>query len=167
MSLHLLLALLLLFSSSTSAAAAAASFSLSAYHVLQSYNFPIGLLPVGALGYVLDPATGDFAAYFADTCSFPLESYQIRYNPTVTGRISTNRISRLRGVSVKVLFFWINIVEVVRRGNELEFSVGIVSTSFSIENFYVCPQCGCGFDCSAAGDAPAEDGGKVNLRSSI
>ncbi|PKA57692.1 hypothetical protein AXF42_Ash016738 [Apostasia shenzhenica] len=138
----------------------------SAYAVLQSFNFPIGLLPQGNLGYDLDPGTGSFSAYFNGTCSFSLEgSYQLRYQSTISGRISTNRLSDLRGVSVKLLMFWINIVEVVRRGDELEFSVGIASADFPIDNFYISPQCGCGVDCVSAGDR-RKDGG-VKLRSSF
>ncbi|KAG9443834.1 hypothetical protein H6P81_015174 [Aristolochia fimbriata] len=37
--------------------------NLSTYQVLESYNFPIGILPKGALGYELDRATGKFKAY--------------------------------------------------------------------------------------------------------
>ncbi|KAG2324387.1 hypothetical protein Bca52824_007115 [Brassica carinata] len=44
-------------------------------------------------------------------------------------------------------FLWLNIVEVIRNGDELEFSVGITSANFVIEEFYESPQCGCGFDC--------------------
>ncbi|KAL0927998.1 hypothetical protein M5K25_002228 [Dendrobium thyrsiflorum] len=125
--------------------------SLSAYDVLQSYNFPIGLLPKGALGYDLDPATGKFSAYFNGTCSFSLESYQIRYQSTISGTISTNHLSNLHGISVKVLLFWININEVIRTENYLEFSVGIASADFTIDNFYVSPQCGCGLNCDGVG----------------
>ncbi|XP_020589591.1 uncharacterized protein LOC110030935 [Phalaenopsis equestris] len=124
---------------------------LSAYDVLRSYNFPIGLLPKGALGYDLNPTTGKFSAYFNGTCSFSIESYQIRYQSTITGTISTNHLSNLHGISVKVLLFWLNIVEVIRDDEELEFSVGIASADFPIENFYVNPQCGCGLNCDGVG----------------
>ncbi|KAG0476883.1 hypothetical protein HPP92_013246 [Vanilla planifolia] len=123
---------------------------LTAYDVLQAYNFPIGLLPKGSLGYDLDPRTGKFSAYFNGTCEFALESYQISYKSTITGRISTNHLTELRGVSVKVLLFWINIIEVVRDGDEINFSVGIASASFDIGNFYICPQCGCGLNCNSS-----------------
>ncbi|XP_010938380.1 uncharacterized protein At5g01610 [Elaeis guineensis] len=123
----------------------------NAYEVLESYNFPIGLLPKGCLGYDLDTDTGKFSAYFNGTCSFSLEgSYQLRYQSTISGTISVGRLSDLRGVSVKVLFFWINIIEVTRHGDQLEFSVGIASADFTVDNFYENPQCGCGFDCDGA-----------------
>ncbi|XP_061967601.1 uncharacterized protein LOC133691210 [Populus nigra] len=119
------------------------------YDVLSGYNFPIGILPKGATGYDLDKATGRFRAYLNGSCSFSLEgSYQLKYKSTVSGYISENRLTDLSGVSVKVLFFWLDIVEVVRKGDELEFSVGITSASFAIDNFYECPQCGCGFNCN-------------------
>ncbi|TYG56843.1 hypothetical protein ES288_D08G096200v1 [Gossypium darwinii] len=122
--------------------------SLSPYEVLQGYNFPVGLLPQGVLKYDLDESTGRFHAYLEGSCSFSLEgSYQLKYKSTISGIISNNRLKNLSGISVKVLFLWLNIVEVVRDEDELEFSVGIASASFPIDNFYECPQCGCGLEC--------------------
>lgn len=120
----------------------------SAYELLQDFNFPMGLLPKGATGYELDSSTGNFRAFFSGSCSFSLEgSYELRYKSTISGQISENKLTSLTGVSVKILFLWLNIVEVTRSGDDLEFSVGIASASFPIENFYECPQCGCGLNC--------------------
>ncbi|KAH0470167.1 hypothetical protein IEQ34_001725 [Dendrobium chrysotoxum] len=55
---------------------------------------------------------------------------------------------------------WININEVIRTENDLEFSVGIASADFPIDNFYVCPQCGCGLNCDGVG-------GVLKLRSIV
>ncbi|KAJ8749623.1 hypothetical protein K2173_026272 [Erythroxylum novogranatense] len=122
--------------------------ALTAYEILVGYNFPIGVLPMGVIGYDLDAKTGKFHVYLNGSCSFSLEGgYQLKYKPTITGVVSDNRLSELSGVSVKVLFLWLNIVEVVRDGDELQFYVGIASANFPIDNFYVCPQCGCGLDC--------------------
>ncbi|XXG84267.1 hypothetical protein AAC387_Pa10g1817 [Persea americana] len=121
---------------------------LTAYQVLEQYDFPIGLLPKGVTGYELDSSTGKFSVYLNGTCSFSLEgSYDLKYKSTIKGYISKDRLTDLSGISVKVLFFWINIIEVVRSGDELRFSVGIASADFPISNFYECPQCGCGLDC--------------------
>lgn len=120
----------------------------TAYEILQSYDFPVGLLPKGATGYDIDETTGKFNAYFNKSCSFSLEdSYQLKYNSKVSGHISKGRLSKISGVSVKVLFLWLNIVEVTRNRNELEFSVGIASAGFPIDNFDIIPQCGCGLNC--------------------
>ncbi|KAK8654350.1 hypothetical protein V6N13_128319 [Hibiscus sabdariffa] len=120
----------------------------SAYEVLQAYSFPVGLLPKGVVKYDLDESTGRFHAYLNDTCSFSLEgSYQLKYKSTISGIISNNKLRDLSGISVKVFFLWLNIVEVIRDDDELDFSVGIASASFPIDNFYECPQCGCGLDC--------------------
>ncbi|KAK4789360.1 hypothetical protein SAY86_020679 [Trapa natans] len=125
----------------------AASF-LDAYEALQEFNFPEGILPKGVTGYELDRDSGKFRAFLGGSCSFSLEgSYQLRYKPTIGGYISENRLTSLTGVSVKILFLWLNIVEVTRAGDELEFSVGIASASFGIDNFFESPECGCGFDC--------------------
>ncbi|XP_010921653.1 uncharacterized protein [Elaeis guineensis] len=166
------LSILLLFLSLASSSSAVTSSSSddtkpSAYEVLESYNFPIGLLPQGCSGYDLDPDTGEFSAYFNNSCSFSLEgSYQLRYQSTISGRISSGRLSDLRGVTVKIFLFWINIIEVSRDGDDLEFSVGIASADFPIDNFYECPQCGCGLDCVTAddGDSASSSPSRIRLR---
>ncbi|KAK8711510.1 hypothetical protein V6N13_146792 [Hibiscus sabdariffa] len=121
---------------------------LSAYQALQQYDFPVGILPKGVSGYELNRETGEFSVYLNGTCNFAIESYELSYKSTIQGVISPGKISNLKGVSVKVLFFWLNIVEVVHDGSEMQFSVGIASANFPIENFYESPQCGCGFDCN-------------------
>ncbi|PRQ26405.1 hypothetical protein RchiOBHm_Chr6g0294221 [Rosa chinensis] len=121
----------------------------SAYEVLQQYGFPIGILPIGVTGYELNTETGQFSAYLNGTCSFSVEdSYQLEYKSTITGVLSKDRLKDLKGVSVKVLFFWLSIVEVVHDGDELQFSVGIASANFPVNNFEERPQCGCGLDCN-------------------
>ncbi|KAI3966927.1 hypothetical protein MKX01_017578 [Papaver californicum] len=115
----------------------------SAYEILEDFDFPIGLLPKG------------FSASMKKTCSFSLEgSYQLRYQSTIRGVISKDKLTNLEGVSVKILLFWVNIIEVVRKGDELEFSVGIASANFAIDNFEIQPQCGCGLNC---GDSVSND----------
>ncbi|KAM7501202.1 hypothetical protein LguiB_000106 [Lonicera macranthoides] len=137
--------------------------TLSAYEVLKSYDFPIGLLPQGATGYDLDKSTGKFSAYLNGSCSFSLEgSYQLKYKPTIGGQIAIGKITNLSGISVKVLFMWLNIVEVVNKGNELEFSVGIASADFPMDNFEICPQCGCGLNCNGNGKVR-----KIRMGSSV
>uniref|UniRef100_A0A0E0JJ71 Uncharacterized protein n=1 Tax=Oryza punctata TaxID=4537 RepID=A0A0E0JJ71_ORYPU len=49
---------------------------------------------------------------------------------------TTGHLTKLRGR-----------VEVTRCTDHLEFSVGIASTDFTVDNFLESPQCGCGFDC--------------------
>ncbi|XP_048135425.1 uncharacterized protein At5g01610-like [Rhodamnia argentea] len=131
----------------SSSAATAADNSLSAYEVLEEYDFPIGLLPNGVLSYEQDSSTGEFTVYLNGTCTFSIDSYELKYSSTITGVISTDVLSSLSGIKVKVWFFWLSIVKVVRDGDELEFSVGIASADFAVSNFDECPTCGCGFDC--------------------
>ncbi|KAM0998472.1 hypothetical protein ACFX2I_008207 [Malus domestica] len=137
--------------SPTLSTAANGGESRSVYDAIEDFNFPMGLLPKGVTGYDLD-GNGIFRAYLNGSCSFSLEgSYQLKYKSTITGTISQNKLSSLTGVSVKVLFLWLNIVEVTRSGDNLDFSVGIASAAFPIDNFYECPQCGCGLDCVNGG----------------
>lgn len=113
----------------------------------------MGLLPKGVKGYDLDKTTGKFNLYLNGSCSFSLEgSYQIKYKSTISGHIEQDKLTNLSGISVKVLFLWLNIVEVDKNEDELAFSVGIASANFPIDNFYICPQCGCGLDCNSVGN---------------
>ena len=120
----------------------------TAYQVLQAYNFPIGLLPNGVRGYHLNQTTGEFAAYFSHSCSFSGSFYELRYEPTIKGYISNNMVSCLEGVRVKILFFWLDIKEIIRRGDGLEFYVWFLSTRFPVDYFEESPQCACGLNCS-------------------
>ncbi|EEF26923.1 uncharacterized protein LOC8270067 [Ricinus communis] len=145
-SLSAILCIVLLFSSSW--LAKSVNEEPTAYEILSDYNFPKGLLPKGVIGYDLDTTSGKFSAFLNGTCSFSLEgSYQLRYKSTIRGHISKGKLSSLQGVSVKLLFMWVDIVEVSRSGDDLEFSVGIAGAGFPIDNFEESPQCGCGLDC--------------------
>ncbi|KAK6120185.1 hypothetical protein DH2020_046091 [Rehmannia glutinosa] len=148
-----------------SAAVGGGSAGLTAYEVIESYDFPVGILPKGVTHYDLDASSGKFNAYLGGSCSFSLEgSYQLRYKSRISGYIYKDKLTDLSGVSVKVLFLWLNIVEVRRKGDKLEFSVGIASAEFGIDNFFVCPQCGCGLNCNTLDDDD-DDGKRGNLRS--
>lgn len=132
MSLATISLLLLLFSASISA-----NEKPSAYEELQNYDFPIGILPKGVTGYELNPKTGEFSAYFNGSCRFMLSSYELNYKHVIKGVISKGRLRKLSGV---------NIVEVRRKGDNLQFSVGITSANFPIRSFVECPSYECGLD---------------------
>ncbi|KAI7992150.1 Uncharacterized protein LOK49_LG12G01091 [Camellia lanceoleosa] len=137
---------------SLSTSSATGDDTLTAYQVLEQYDFPVGILPIGAKGYELDKSTGKFKAYLDETCTFTIQNYELKYKSTITGVISKGKLKNLKGVSVKILFLWLNIGEVIRDDDELEFSVGIASADFPIESFVESPQCGCGFDCVNGGE---------------
>lgn len=145
---HYLKSISLILALSAAVSVGVAASSPTAYEVIQSYDFPVGILPVGVTHYDLDESTGKFNAYLNGPCSFSLEgSYQLKYKSRISGYIQKGRLTQLTGVSVKVLFLWLNIIEVTRNGHNLEFSVGIASAEFGLDNFYVCPRCGCGLNC--------------------
>ncbi|GAY40976.1 hypothetical protein CUMW_055910 [Citrus unshiu] len=77
----------------------------SAYDVLQEYDFPVGILPKGVTRYALNAETGD--------CSFTIESYELKYESTISGVTSKDKLTNLKGAGVKVLILWLNIVEVI------------------------------------------------------
>ncbi|KAL3648061.1 hypothetical protein CASFOL_009029 [Castilleja foliolosa] len=144
---RLLLTLSLAFIISATSPPSTAANPLTVYEALESYGFPPGLVPTGATGYELDPATGKFSAHLNSSCSFTIDGYDLKYKDTITGTISTDKIKDLTGIQVKVLLFWVNIIEVSKEGDQLELSVGIASADFPADNFYESPECGCGFDC--------------------
>lgn len=154
-----LLIFLLLISAcaSSSSSSSSAAPPPSAYEVLQQYEFPAGLLPVGITGCNLDEDTGRFSARLDGTCSFEIQSkYTIRYEPAIEGVISRGKIEDLKGVSVRVVsLVWLSVIRVVRAGPEIEFSVGVASAGFPVENFEECPRCGCGLDCKNKTSSPS------------
>lgn len=126
------------------------SASLTAYEVLEEYDFPVGLLPKGVLGYKLDTSTGKFSVYLNGTCTFSIDSYELKYKSTITGVIAKDKLTSLSGIKVKILLLWLSIVKVTRDDDELEFSIGIASADFPVSSFEESPTCGCGFDCVTA-----------------
>ncbi|KAK9726333.1 hypothetical protein RND81_05G206600 [Saponaria officinalis] len=125
----------------------ATTTALTAYDILESYDFPVGLIPKGATGYEFNPSTGEFKLFLPNTCKFHIDSYELQYKTTISGILKKDRLYKLKGVSVKVLLLWLNIVEVRKEDDELQFSVGIASANFPLDGFEESPQCGCGFLC--------------------
>jgi Protein of unknown function, DUF538 len=73
----------------------------------------VGNFPFGALGYDLDRSAGTFQAYHNGSYEFSMQScYQLHYKSTISNKISKDCLSNLFDVSVKILFMWLNIVEV-------------------------------------------------------
>ncbi|KAM0055233.1 hypothetical protein Hdeb2414_s0006g00203681 [Helianthus debilis subsp. tardiflorus] len=129
--LILLPSLLLLISTT---AAAATSDTPTMYDELLAYNFPVGLLPIGVTGYELNKNTGEFKAYLPETCSFKIQGYNLKYKSTIIGVIEKGRLKNMKGINLKILVVWLNIVEVSRHGDELDFSVGIMSAGFGVDS---------------------------------
>nr|XP_043620259.1 uncharacterized protein LOC122592113 [Erigeron canadensis] len=127
----------------------AADASPSTYNELLAYDFPVGLLPVGVTGYELNKDTSEIKAFIGQTCTFKIEGYNLKYKSTISGVIEKGKLKNLKGISVRILLVWFNIVEVSRCGDDIDFSVGVLSAGFGIDNFVESPQCGCGFDCKS------------------
>ncbi|KAL5993262.1 hypothetical protein ACLOJK_014185 [Asimina triloba] len=122
--------------------------SATAYEMLEKFNFPRGILPEGVKSYVLNP-DGSFQVFLDGDCKFGVEGgYSLSYRKKITGKVSFASLKELKGVSVKVLFVWLNIDQVSTGNGELAFYVGPLSASFPLSNFADSPQCGCGFDCN-------------------
>lgn len=130
----------------------------SVYDVMESFKLPKGILPTNAKDYFLNDADGSFEVLLQvdghGACSFRIEAgYQLKYQRKISGKISPGSLKNLKGVSVKILFVWLDISEVELRGGEgdddgkLEFYVGPFSAAFPLSNFDISPTCGCGLDC--------------------
>ncbi|CAN6475490.1 unnamed protein product [Victoria cruziana] len=138
--------------------------NLTAYEVLESYNFPKGILPKGVQSYVFNE-DGSFVVHLDGSCKFAIEAgYTLSYGSKITGVLKYGSLKSLQGVSVKILFVWLGISEVSRGDQQLDFYVGPVSASFPLSNFYVCPRCGCGLDCDD--DDGDNDNSKVAIADS-
>jgi len=130
----------------------------SVYDVMESYKFPKGILPTNAKDYVLNNSDGSFEVFLEmdgdGVCRFGIEAgYQLRYQRRISGKISPGSLKNLSGVSVKILFVWLDISAVELQvgdddgDGQLDFYVGPFSAAFPLSNFDVSPTCGCGLDC--------------------
>ncbi|KAK9146736.1 hypothetical protein Sjap_006639 [Stephania japonica] len=129
--------------SSSAINGAGASASPSAYDVVEKFNFPKGILPVGVTGYSLSE-NGQFDVFLNSDCEFKIdeEGCTLYYKRKISGKLGFGSLTELQGVSVKVVFVWIGISEVDNRGgDELNFYVGPLSASFPLQNFNESPQC--------------------------
>jgi len=119
----------------------------TAYQVLEEYGFPTGLLPTNVESYTLDTTDGSFVVYLSSKCSYTVDSYELTYKKKITGKISTDILKDLDGVSVKVWIFSFSISKVIRDGTKLKFYVGSISKSFPVSNFDECQECDSASDC--------------------
>ncbi|XP_076942667.1 uncharacterized protein At5g01610-like [Bidens hawaiensis] len=158
-SYNLLALIFLLFTSA--AMAQAPPHVPTAYEILQEYDFPVGLLPTNVTSYTLNRETGEFQVNLGTICDFPYDGYEIKYKQTITGLIRRDKLTKLKGVSVKLMFFWVEIVEATRDEGEVDFSVGLLSAGFDVDSFDESPQCGCGFHCVGSEVKSRENMGKL------
>ncbi|KAI3984585.1 hypothetical protein MKX01_040462 [Papaver californicum] len=135
---------LILFLSLISMVSSESSSKPSAYEMLESFNFPKGILPEGVKDYVLHEDRR-FEVNLGKECKFQVEEngYYLHYQKKITGSVEFGSLKNLKGVSVKIMFIWVGISEVFNKGNgDLEFFVGPVSASFPVSNFDEKPECG-------------------------
>ncbi|KAF6142185.1 hypothetical protein GIB67_037103 [Kingdonia uniflora] len=117
----------------------------TAYEMLEKFNFPKGILPLGVKSYTLHE-DNRFEVYLNGDCKFEIENggYSLNYKKKISGKVVFGDLRELQGVSVKILFVWVSIGEVRNRGDgKMEFYVGPLSASFPVSNFEDCPQCDC------------------------
>ncbi|GKA37054.1 ribonuclease H-like domain, reverse transcriptase, RNA-dependent DNA polymerase [Tanacetum coccineum] len=76
----------------------ALGYILDCNSVLQSYNLPVGVLPAGVAGYTLDSTSGQFWVNLTNECNFNEGGHKIKYESMITGVITQNNLGDLDGV---------------------------------------------------------------------
>ncbi|KAI5064539.1 hypothetical protein GOP47_0021209 [Adiantum capillus-veneris] len=117
----------------------------TAYEVLASFGFPEGLLPKtvenSGEDYILD-GSGAFELHLEGSCRFTIPgSYEVKYDSRIAGKIESDRLHSLSGISVNIFYVWWNIDAITVSGQDLTFQVGPFSSSFPAENFDENPMC--------------------------
>ncbi|KAI8553742.1 hypothetical protein RHMOL_Rhmol05G0040000 [Rhododendron molle] len=124
-----------------------------AYEVLKEYEYPVGLLPAEVTGYKLDRCTGRFSVFLRRPCHYTTETYAypFRFDEIVTGVIRRDGITNIRGVTVKSIFGWFRITNVLRLDDYFDIAAGATSSVVPIEKLQASPRCGCESRCENAG----------------
>lgn len=118
--------------------------SLTAAHSeLQSFGFPVGLLPSNVADYSINRTTGEFSVNLSDKCklTLPPDNYLATYSKIVRGTIVKNKIAQLDGIRVRALFQWWSITGIKSSGDNLVFEVGMLSAKYPAKNFNESPPC--------------------------
>lgn len=76
---------------------------------LQEYDFQVNLVPTSITSYTLNKDTGKFKLNMDDTCKLTINDVDFMFKPIVSGVISTYKIRKLKGVSIKTNVFWTEI----------------------------------------------------------
>ncbi|KAJ0238647.1 hypothetical protein HA466_0238250 [Hirschfeldia incana] len=113
------------------------------YELLPKYGLPSGLLPDSVTKFTLSD-DGRFVVYLAKPCEIEFD-YRVRYDETVSGRISYGSITELKGIQVKRLFIWLDVDEIkvdLPPTDSIYFKVGFINKKLGIEQFKTVHSCG-------------------------
>uniref|UniRef100_M4DU75 Uncharacterized protein n=1 Tax=Brassica campestris TaxID=3711 RepID=M4DU75_BRACM len=120
------------------------SLSLSTvYDLLPKYGLPSGLLPDSVTNFTLSD-DGRFVVCLARSCEIEFD-YRVRYEKTVSGRISYGSITELEGIQVKRLFIWLDVDEIkvdLPPTDSIYFKVGFINKKLGIDQFRTVHSCG-------------------------
>ncbi|KAL2929302.1 hypothetical protein RDABS01_034713 [Bienertia sinuspersici] len=138
-----LLSLSLLFLFSLSSANPNPNSLLSAHKELETFGFPIGLLPTNVAHYSINRTSGEFSVKLSDKCklTLPPDNYLATYSKIVRGKIVKNKIAELDGIKVRAMFQWWSITGIRSSGDNLVFEVGMLSAKYPAKNFDASPPC--------------------------
>ncbi|CDY42303.1 BnaC02g09090D [Brassica napus] len=113
------------------------------YDLLPKYGLPSGLLPDSVTNFTLSD-DGLFVVRLARSCEIEFD-YRVRYDKTVSGRISYGSITELEGIQVKRLFIWLDVDEIkvdLPPTDSIYFKVGFINKKLGIDQFKTVHSCG-------------------------
>ncbi|KAL0681357.1 hypothetical protein Bca4012_048204 [Brassica carinata] len=113
------------------------------YDLLPKYGLPSGLLPDSVTNFTLSD-DGWFVVCLARSCEIEFD-YRVRYDRTVSGRISYGSITELEGIQVKRLFIWLDVDEIkvdLPPTDSIYFKVGFINKKLGIDQFKTVHSCG-------------------------
>lgn len=121
------------------------------YELLPKYGLPSGLLPDSVTKFTLSD-DGRFVVYLAKSCEIEFD-YRVRYEETVSGRISYGSITELKGIQVKRLFIWLDVDEIkvdLPPTDSIYFKVGFINKKLGIDQFKTVHSCGVSGSCGGS-----------------
>ncbi|XP_019425010.1 PREDICTED: uncharacterized protein LOC109333882 [Lupinus angustifolius] len=131
--------ILLLTYFTTPSLSASTKYDLNPYDILLRNNLPKGLLPVGAITQHFDGNTGKCTFKLNHSCTYKIDGNYLKFESTVSAIISSNSISNVEGVKLKIVSQWVSITKVNRIQDQLKFAAGNVARQSLVHNFNVSP----------------------------
>ncbi|CAL0310226.1 unnamed protein product [Lupinus luteus] len=111
-----------------------------AYQILESNNFPKGLLPRDATLRSFDASSKKVNITLDEPCE--LKSQNMRFDRVITFVIKKDSLTKVEGIKEKVITPWyISIKNIVRNKDELQFTSGEFSLNSSVTRYEQIQQC--------------------------
>ncbi|KAK9079047.1 hypothetical protein SSX86_000716 [Deinandra increscens subsp. villosa] len=113
------------------------------YDIVNQFGFPSGILPDSVTSYSTTPSDGDsftFTVYLKNPCYVKYD-YLVHFDSEISGKISSGKITELKGLKAQSFWFWLTIDEMKIDGSSLQFTLGLVTVKSDIALFVPIPTC--------------------------